>query len=153
MTTAACQDAFIFLHSCLNEGELEHGAMAQAARLFSVSHKAMALFWREMNKKIENGNFDVDDILANTLFFENNWKNRGRKLKWNRAELRAAVAALRTTFSSMGKAINVPRTMLHYMMKKEGMFCRHDSSLQPHLTEQHMAVRFAYALDEVHPVQ
>ena len=33
------------------------------------------------------------------------------------------------------------------------MFCRHSSSLQPHLTEQHMAARFAYALDEVHPVQ
>jgi hypothetical protein len=43
-----------------------------------------------------------------------------------------------------GKAINVPRTTLHYiMMKKEGMFCRHSSSLQPHLTEQHMAARFA----------
>ena len=53
MTTAACQGAFIFLHSRLNEGELERGAMAQAARLFLVSHKAMALFWREMNKKIE----------------------------------------------------------------------------------------------------
>jgi hypothetical protein len=40
------------------------------------------------------------------------------------------------------------------MMKKEGMFCRHSSSWQPHLTEQHMAARFAYALDEeVHPVQ
>jgi hypothetical protein len=47
-----------------------------------------------MNKKIENGNFDVDDILANTLFFENDRKNRGRKLKWDRAELRAAVAAV-----------------------------------------------------------
>jgi hypothetical protein len=44
MTTAACQGAFIFLHSCLNEGELERSAMAQAARLFLVSHKAMALF-------------------------------------------------------------------------------------------------------------
>jgi hypothetical protein len=33
---------FIFLHSRLNEGELERGAMAQAARLFLVSHKAMA---------------------------------------------------------------------------------------------------------------
>jgi hypothetical protein len=41
----------------------------------------------------------------------------------------------------------------HVLMKKEGMFCRHSSSLQPHLTEQHMAARFAYALDEVHPVQ
>jgi hypothetical protein len=61
--------------------------------------------------------------------------------------------SLRTTFSSMGKAINVPRTTLHYMMKKEGVLCRHTSSLQPHLTEQHMAARFAYALDEVYPVQ
>jgi hypothetical protein len=91
------------------------------------------------------------------LFFENNWENRGRKLEWDRAELRAAVAAvpmsLRTTFSSMGKAIDVPRTTLHYVMNKEGMFCRHSSSLQPHLTEKHMAARFAYALDEVHPVQ
>jgi hypothetical protein len=44
MTTASCQGAFIFLHSCLNEGELERGAMAQAARLFLVSHKAMPFF-------------------------------------------------------------------------------------------------------------
>ena len=27
--------------------------MAQAARLFLLSHKAMALFWREMNKNIK----------------------------------------------------------------------------------------------------
>ena len=80
MTTASCQGAFIFLHSRLNEGELERGAMAQAARLFSISHEAMALFWREMNKIIEDGNFDVDNILANTLFFENDRTNRGQKL-------------------------------------------------------------------------
>jgi hypothetical protein len=90
--------------------------MAQAARLFLVSHKAMALFWRKMNKVIKDGNFAVDDILANTLFFENDWKNRGRKLKWDKAESRAAVAAV----PSRGKAINVPRTTLHYLMKKEG---------------------------------
>jgi hypothetical protein len=41
MTTAARQGAFIFLHSRLNEGELERGAMAQSARLFLVSHKAV----------------------------------------------------------------------------------------------------------------
>jgi hypothetical protein len=52
MTTAACQGAFIFLHSLLNEGELERGAMAQAERLFGVSHKAVAPFRRKMNKKI-----------------------------------------------------------------------------------------------------
>jgi hypothetical protein len=54
-------------------GELECGVMAQAARLFSVSHKDMALFWHKMNKKIDYGNFYVEDdvIAANTLFFEN----------------------------------------------------------------------------------
>jgi hypothetical protein len=42
--TAAHQGAFIFLHSHLNEGELECGAMAQAARLFLVSHKIWVSF-------------------------------------------------------------------------------------------------------------
>jgi hypothetical protein len=51
MSTASRQGAFIYLHGRLKEGELERGAMAEAARLFSVTHKAMALFWREMNKK------------------------------------------------------------------------------------------------------
>jgi hypothetical protein len=36
---------------------------------------------------------------------------------------------------------------------KEGMFARgHSSTLQPHLIEEHMMARFAYALDEVFPV-
>ena len=92
MTTASHQGAFIFLHSCVKDGVLEHGATAQAAHLFSVSHSAMALFWCKMNNIIEDGKFHDDDILVNTLFFENNRKNRGCKLKWDRAELRAAVA-------------------------------------------------------------
>ena len=70
MSTASRQGAFIYLHGRLREGELERGAMAEAARLFSVTHKAMALFWREMNKKIDDGNFDVEDVLANTLFLQ-----------------------------------------------------------------------------------
>jgi hypothetical protein len=37
------QSAFIYLHGRCKEGELERGAMAEAARLFSVTHKAMAL--------------------------------------------------------------------------------------------------------------
>jgi hypothetical protein len=39
--------------------------------LFPLTHKAMAFFSREMNKLIENGNFDVGDVIANTLIFEN----------------------------------------------------------------------------------
>ena len=65
-------------------------------------------------------------------FLEQNEKNLkmdililmiGRKLKWDRAELRAAVAevpvSLRTTFHSMVRAI-VLKSALHDMMKNEG---------------------------------
>lgn len=91
MSTATRQGAFIYLHGRCKEGELERGAMAEAARLFSVTHKAMALFWREMNKKIEDSFLDVDDVIANTLFFENDRTNRGRRPLWDRNELRVAV--------------------------------------------------------------
>ena len=47
--------------------------------VFPLRFKTMALFWGEMNKKIDDGNFDVDDVIANTLFFENERMNRGRK--------------------------------------------------------------------------
>ena len=53
MTTAARWGAFFFLRSCLNEGELERGAMAQAVRLFLVSHKAMAIFGVKCIKKMK----------------------------------------------------------------------------------------------------
>ena len=90
---------------------LECGALAEAARLFSVSHKAMALFWRKMNKKIDDAYLDAEEVLANTLLFENNRTNRGRKPLWDRNELRVAVSTIamakRTTFRNMSKAVNV----------------------------------------------
>jgi hypothetical protein len=72
MTTASRQAAFMYLHGRCNEGELERAALAEAARLFSVSHRAMALFWREINKKIDDAYLDAEDVIANTMFFENN---------------------------------------------------------------------------------
>jgi hypothetical protein len=44
-----------------------------------------------MNKKIEDSFLDVDDVIANTLFFENDRTNRGRRPLWDRNELRVAV--------------------------------------------------------------
>jgi glycosylphosphatidylinositol transamidase (GPIT) subunit GPI8 len=44
MTTAAQQGTFIYLHGHRNEEGLEHGALAQAATLFFVSHNAYGLF-------------------------------------------------------------------------------------------------------------
>jgi hypothetical protein len=148
MTTASRQAAFMYLHGRCNEGELGHGALAESARLFSVSHRAMALFWREMNKKIDDEYLDAEDVLANTLFFENNRNNRGRRHLWDRNELRVAVSniamAKRTTFRNMSKAVNVPKSTLHHLMHKEGLFHRHTSALQPHLTDDELAESHVY---------
>ena len=58
---------------------------------------------------------DAEDVIANTMFFENNRMNRGRKPLWDRTELRAAVSmvpmASRTTFVNMSKAVHVPKSM------------------------------------------
>jgi hypothetical protein len=99
---------------------------------------------------------DVDDVIAKTLFFENDRTNRGRRPLWDRNELRVAVSNVpmgqRTTFSNMSKALNFPKSTLHYLIHKEGLFHRHTSALQPHLTDKHKLARFMYALDEVYPV-
>jgi hypothetical protein len=54
-----------------------------------------------MNKKIDDAYLDAEEVIANTLFFENNQMNRGRKPLWDRNELRMAVSnipmAKRTT--------------------------------------------------------
>jgi hypothetical protein len=50
----------------------------------------------------------------------------------------------------MSKAVNVPSTTLHRMMHNEGLFHRHTSALQPHLTDEHNMARFMYALEEVY---
>jgi hypothetical protein len=54
----------------------------------------------------------------------------------------------RMTFASMGKAINVvlPGT-LHCIMHWEGIFARHSSLLQTHLTEIPMVAQCAYTSD------
>jgi hypothetical protein len=45
MITAAQQGTLIYLHGRRNEEGLEHGALAQAATLFSVTHNAYGPFF------------------------------------------------------------------------------------------------------------
>jgi hypothetical protein len=59
MTTSSRQSAWNLLYSCVNDGVLEYGAMAETARLFEISSTAMALFWRETSKKISDNNIDI----------------------------------------------------------------------------------------------
>jgi hypothetical protein len=62
MTTSSRQSAWNLLYSCVNDGVLEYGAMAETARLFGISAISaivMALFWRETSKKISDNNIDI----------------------------------------------------------------------------------------------
>jgi hypothetical protein len=85
--------------------------------------------------------------------------NRRKRPMWDsRTELRVAVSnvattmAQRTTFRNMSKAVYFPKSTLQYMMKNEGLFHRHTSALQPHLTDEHKLARLLYAVDKVYPV-
>jgi hypothetical protein len=78
MTTASRMGAFIYLNRSVKDGVLERGAVADAARMFSVHNSTMTRFWREINTKLEDENYKVEDIITNLLFFENNRKQRGR---------------------------------------------------------------------------
>ena len=59
MTTSSRQSAWNLLYSCVNDGVLEYGAMAETARLFGISATVMALFWHETSKKIAHNNIDI----------------------------------------------------------------------------------------------
>ena len=156
MTASTRQAAFVLLNSWVKDGVLERGRMAEAGRTFSVHHSTMTKFWRDITKKIADENVVVASIITNVAFFENNKKATGRLPKWDRPELRAAVArvpkSLRKTFRSLSSQVAVPKSTLFKMMAKEGMFRRNTSSLKPHLTDENKAARFAYALEEVYPV-
>jgi hypothetical protein len=157
MTTSSRQSAWNLLYSRVNDGVLEYGAMAETARLFGISANAMALFWREINKKIADNDIDAGTIATDTSFFENNRKKSGRLPKWDRTELREAVESVpfskRKTFRCLAQELKIPKSTLHKMCSgKEGLFRRQTSTLKPMLTEQNKAARFAYAIEEVHRV-
>ena len=150
------QAAYCTLHSHVKDGVLERGVLKTTADMFSVHKSTMGRFWREINKKIADASLTPSDVLSDASFFESEKHNRGRKKKWDRAQLREAVKEValskRGSFRRLSGSVAVPKSTLHRMYKKEGLFRRHTSSLRPFLTEENKVARMAHALDEINPV-
>ena len=150
------QAAYCTLHSHVKDGVLERGVLKTTADMFSVHKSTMGRFWREINKKIADASLTPSDVLSDASFFESEKHNRGRKKKWDRAQLREAVKEValskRGSFRRLSGSVAVPKSTLHRMYKKEGLFRRHTLSLCPFLTEENKVARMAHALDEINPV-
>ena len=155
MTTSSRKAAFCILYSHSKDGVLERGALKKTAEMFSVDGTTMGRLWREILKKIEDESVAIPDILHDLSFFESKSSNRGRPLKWDKAEMREAAKLVpfqqRNTFRQMSSATKIPKSTLFDMFKK-GLFRRHTSSLRPHLTEENKVARLFHALEEVYPV-
>lgn len=136
------------------------------AKLFGVHKTTMRRLWRAISERVHNfreeeaarsggeyHNISVDHLITDLSFYQPGSKDRGRKPKWDRAELKEVVKELplkeRRNWKSLASSTGVPRATLQYMMK-QGTFRRHSSSLKPRLTEENMLARVDHALGEIH---
>ena len=107
-----------------------------------------------MNLRMLDSDQTVDEVCKDPSFFYTCTGQRGRKIKYDRAELRKTVRKLpykqRRTYKDLAAATGVPKTVLHAMTKSEGVFRRHTSSLKPVLTEENKVSRFEYCIEEIY---
>ena len=162
LTTAKRQAAFLILWQGKENGRPKFGAMQEVATSFGVHRGTISKLWRAVINKIDahvnnqdDEPVDIDSLVMNdTQIYESGRKLTGRKMKWDTTALKVEVRTLRLSDRSNLRQISlnvaVPYSTLHGFLKK-GHFRRHTSALKPHLTEENMVARMAYALDEVDP--
>ena len=136
------------------KGGLRQGILGETAKKFDVDRTTISRFWRQMNLRMLDSDQTVDEVCKDPSFFYTCTGQRGRKIKYDRAELRKTVRKLpykqRRTYKDLAAATGVPKTVLHAMTKSEGVFRRHTSSLKPVLTEENKVSRFEYCIEEIY---
>lgn len=153
------QAAFCYLTDHIDNNTktgLKWGILAKCAKNFNVDRTAMSKFWRERCRKMTEDGKTVNEAGRDFNWFQTRQKERGRKPKFDRGELRKKVRLLtfkeRKNFRSMAVATGVPPATLHRMLKKEKVFRRHSSALKPILTEENKVSRVMFCLEEAMPV-
>jgi hypothetical protein len=135
---------------------LECGVLARCAKNFNVDRTTMSKFWREQCRMMNEDGKTVNEARGDFTWFQTKQKERGRKAKFDRKDLRKKVRRLtfkeRKNFRSMAVATGVPIATLHRMLKKEKVFRRHSSALKPILTEENKVSRVMFCLEEAMPV-
>ena len=150
---------FCYLTDHINDNSktgLEWGILAKCAKNFNVDRTTMSKIWREACRKMLQDGKTINEARMDFNWFQTRQKDRGRKEKYNRQELRKKVKELtfkeRKNFRSMVVATGVPTATLHRMMKTEKVFRRHLSALKPILMEENKVSHVMFCLEEVMPV-
>ena len=151
---------FLMLWSVRVDGRLRRGSMQEMAGFFRVNTCTISRLWREINGKLtlhltNHAGMDpeilTNDFLHDKSHFEKT--KRSRPLKWDRAELRPSILrspySVRKDWRCLANHLGIPKSTLHDMYTKEGLFKRPKNNLKPALTDFNQAVRLAFCLDEL----
>jgi hypothetical protein len=137
LSAAQRQSIFILLSNSVDPettSGLEWGAAARVAKIFEVDRATTSRIWRDAQARLVEAGRTIEDVSKDDSFFQPQVHRRGRKIKYNRKEMRKEAKGLpfkqRKTFRSMAVSIGVPLTTLYRMTKTEKVFKRHTSALK-----------------------
>ena len=127
---------------------LKYGALKKVANNFDVTLKAISKIWKRGRES-----FDDPDIAA---FRASPRKHlSGRKLKWNRDEVRDAVREVpfqsKRNLRCLSAALGIPLTSLHRMKedKMDAVIVPHTNAVKPHLHDHHKLARVFYSVSKL----
>ena len=131
----------------LQDGELVHGAMAKAGRIFGVHRSTISRLWGTW--KVQNG-----DAPILTWNVELDSKNSSRAVVYDRETLQEHVWAIpvshQTSLCLLSANLSVPYSTVQRTLKRDVFYC-HISRLKPSLSEEQKLRRVLFCLDQRDP--
>lgn len=113
LTTAERQGIVYFLLCRREGGKLKKNAVNDAAAQFGVSRQTVSRLWKRARESLEQGNYEVDVSSRKP-------GRSGRKRKdWSKTmeKVKDVPQGQRDSLRNLSKAISVPRSTLHRMMR------------------------------------
>ena len=152
--------AFMLLWGKGDHGRISPEMRQNVARIFRVHVATINKLWRVTTKKIDEVlksiGEEYDDATEESIISiaadDDFWAEmkrqsmRGKWKVWNdmrqlKRDVREVPLEKRRTWASLAQQVDVPRSTLHYLYKKGGVFCQHWSPLKPLLTDKQQGQR------------
>jgi hypothetical protein len=129
----------------LDGDTLERGALAEAHRQFGYSKPTLTILWKKWVARRAASETNEWDVTSDK-------KGNGSGPKYDPEELQATVLDMRCrrrrTVRALASGLQISKSHLHRMIKKEGILIPHSSTLKPKLTEYNKLERVDFCLSE-----
>ena len=147
----------------LHGGPLKLGFVNQQAALYQVGRRCVARTWEKLRKKYEQEFGLIDEIDIYTMmrtipdeFFFTNKKKCGQNSRQYYPEVISEALTMvkaheRQTYHSAARALEIPKTTLWRLIKRDGGGVRHSSQVKPFLKEFGKYKRLVFALQQIDP--